>query len=111
MRSRPSPGGRPGCGRVLGDDELRDLGIFFADRRYGELVFLLEPGWLIGGSDFNGHGWTPAGMHGYHPDDPYSDGVFLCSHKPSARVHSIADVHPLMLAATNATSRAQETRS
>ena len=91
------------CGRILGDAELRDLGILFPDRRYGELVFLLEPGWLIGGSDFNGHGWTPAGMHGYHPDDRYSDGIFLSSRQPTTDVCSIADVYAVMLAAAQAT--------
>lgn len=101
---------RIACGRILADAELRDLGIFFPDRRYGELVFLLAPGWLIGGSDFNGHGWTPAGMHGYHPDDPYSDGVFLSSHEPATAIRSIVDVYAVMRAATRATSRQPETR-
>ncbi|HEY6270834.1 MAG TPA: alkaline phosphatase family protein [Terriglobales bacterium] len=81
------------CGRVLSDEELRQLGILFPDRRYGELIFLLHPGWLLSHSDFNGPGWTPAGMHGYHPDDPYSDAVFLSNRKPSADVRSIADVY------------------
>jgi len=81
------------CGRVLLDDELRQLGILFPDRRYGELIFLLHPGWLLSHSDFNGPGWTPAGMHGYHPDDPYSDAVFLSNRKPSAELKSIADVY------------------
>jgi hypothetical protein len=90
------------CGRVLTDDELQELGILFPDRRYGELVFLLDPGWLIGGSGFNGRGWTPAGMHGYHPDDPYSDGIFLRSHPPATEVRGIGDVYPLMSLAAEA---------
>lgn len=96
------------CGRILGDDELRDLGILFPDRRYGELVFLLEPGWLIGGSDFNGHGWTPAGMHGYHPDDAFSDAIFLSNRHPTTEVRTIADVYPLMLEAARAAARPGE---
>jgi hypothetical protein len=90
------------CGRMLTDDELEELGIFFPDRRYGELVFLLEPGWLIGGSDFSGHAWTPAGMHGYHPDDPYSDAVFLSTRQPPAALRVITDVYPLMMEAAQA---------
>ena len=96
------------CGRILGDDELRDLGILFPDRRYGELVFLLEPGWLIGGSDFNGQGWTPAGMHGYHPDDAFSDAIFLSNRHPTTEVRTIADVYPLMLEAARAAARPRE---
>ena len=90
------------CGRLLRDDELRELGIFFPDRRYGELVFLLDPGWVIGGSEFGGHGWTPAGMHGYHPDDPYSDAVFLSTNEPPAALRVITDVYPLMREAVQA---------
>jgi hypothetical protein len=90
------------CGRVLGDDELDDLGILFPDRRYGELVFLLDPGWLIGGSDFSGPGWRPAGMHGYHPDDRHSDAIFLSNRQPGPEVRTIADVYPLMLEAARA---------
>ncbi|MGH7368447.1 MAG: alkaline phosphatase family protein [Candidatus Rokuibacteriota bacterium] len=93
------------CGRILGDDELQDLGVLFPDRRYGELVFLFEPGWLIGGSGFNGPGWSPAGMHGYHPDDRYSDAILLSNRRPAAEVRTIADVYRLMLEAGRVTAR------
>jgi hypothetical protein len=81
------------CGRVVPDDELQQLGVFFADRRYGELIFLLHPGWLLSRSDFNGRGWMPVGMHGYHPEDPYSDAIFLSSRQPTFPVRTIADVY------------------
>ncbi|HLJ17356.1 MAG TPA: alkaline phosphatase family protein [Bryobacteraceae bacterium] len=84
------------CGRVLPDDELRDLGIYFEDRRYGETILLLNPGWMLAESDFNGRGWNPAGMHGYHPDDPDSDAVFLSNQRPSVSMHTIADVYQCM---------------
>jgi Type I phosphodiesterase / nucleotide pyrophosphatase len=88
------------CGRVLTDDDLESLGIRFPDRRYGHLVFLLNPGWLISSSDFNGSGWQPTGMHGYHPDDSYSDAVFLSTHEPPVRMRSISDAHASMLHAS-----------
>ena len=88
------------CGRVVPDEELRRLGIFFADRRFGEVIFLLRPGWLLSRSDFNGKGWMPQGMHGYHPEDPYSDAVFLSSSRPPVHLQTIADVYPCMLTAT-----------
>ncbi len=81
------------CGRVLADDELQRLGVMFPDRRYGEIIFLLHPGWLLSHGDFHGPGWMPAGMHGYHPDDPYSDAIFLSNRKPPAHLHCIADVY------------------
>jgi hypothetical protein len=87
------------CGRILDDSELERLGILFPDRRYGEVVALLEPGWLLSTSGFNGKRWRPAGMHGYHPDDPDSDGVFLASAPPSRPVKGLADVHDHLMAA------------
>jgi predicted AlkP superfamily pyrophosphatase or phosphodiesterase len=87
------------CGRVLPDEELRHLGVFFSDRRFGELVFLLHPGWLLSKSDFNGKGWMPNGMHGYHPEDSYSDAIFLSSSEPPVRVQTIGDVYTCMRSA------------
>lgn len=84
------------CGKVLSDSELERLGVFFPDRRYGELVFLLHPGWLISHSDFNGKGWMPLGMHGYHPEDAYSDGIFLSDKMPPLPVEGVADVYYCM---------------
>lgn len=62
-------------GRILPDDELEDLGTFFPDRYFGELIFLVEEGVLIVPSDM---GEKPlAAMHGYHPDDPQSYAALL----------------------------------
>jgi type I phosphodiesterase/nucleotide pyrophosphatase len=84
------------CGRIVSDEELRALGVFFDDRRFGEVIFLLRPGWIFSKSDFNGPQWRPTGMHGYHPDDSYSDGIFLASQTPDAEINSIADVYRCM---------------
>lgn len=79
-------------GRLLTDDELVEFGVFFPDHRYGELVMLLDPGCIIAESGFNGKGWKPAGMHGYHPDDPNSTAVFLSSESPKQTMVSVRDV-------------------
>ncbi|HLJ41032.1 MAG TPA: alkaline phosphatase family protein [Candidatus Acidoferrales bacterium] len=84
------------CGHIVPDEELKRLGVFFADRRFGELVFLLQPGWILSESDFNGKGWAPRGMHGYHPDDSYSDAIFLTNAKPRNSMQEIAEVHEFM---------------
>jgi hypothetical protein len=83
-------------GRILEDQELESLGILFPDRRYGEIIFLMDPGCLLSHSDFNGRSWMPLGMHGYHPDDPYSDAVFLSNKRPTADMKSIADIYGCM---------------
>jgi predicted AlkP superfamily pyrophosphatase or phosphodiesterase len=83
-------------GHVLTDDELEALGIRFSDRRYGQTIFLLEPGWLLSDSGFNGRGWTPAGMHGYHPDDGWSYGVLMANQIPDPPVTSLLDAYRLL---------------
>jgi hypothetical protein len=81
------------CGRVLSQKEMDKFGLHFSDQRYGELIFLLNPGSIVAESDFNGKGWFPEGMHGYHPDDSYSDAIFLSNEKPQQPMHTIADVY------------------
>jgi len=84
---------RTSCGRIVNDAELERLGVFFADRRYGEIVYLLDPGWLLATSDFNGDGWHPVGMHGYHPSDAHSDAIFLSNQDPCHQMKTLADIH------------------
>lgn len=65
-------------GRIVSDAELRELGTFFPDRYFGELIFLVEQGVLIVPSDM---GERPlAAMHGYHPDAPQSYAALLTNH-------------------------------
>ncbi len=87
---------RTTCGRILDDEELERLGILFSDRRYGEVIFLLNPGWLVARSDFNGDHWKPVGMHGYHPSDRDSDAIFLTNRHPRRQMLSIVDIYSCM---------------
>lgn len=87
------------CGQILPDEKLKKLGILFPDRRFGELIFLLDPGWILSESDFNGNGWNPKGMHGYDPADPFSDAIFLSSREPSVPINTIIDLFPYMQSA------------
>jgi len=75
------------CGTVLPDEELERLGILFRDRRFGHLVFLMRPGWVINPSHMGSV--PPAGMHGYHPDeDRGADAALLATHAiPDAVAH------------------------
>lgn len=88
------------CGRILPDEELKELGVYFDDRRFGEVVFLLQPGCLLERSDFNGPRWNPSGMHGYHPEDADSDGIFLSNKPPRAAMKSVIDLNRWMREAT-----------
>lgn len=84
------------CGRILSEEELKTEGVLFEDRRYGQTIFLLNPGCMMGRSDFNNRGWNPSGMHGFHPDDPYSSGVFLSNRDPGVLIRSITDLYGWM---------------
>jgi hypothetical protein len=84
------------CGRVLGSDELRELGCDFDGDRFGELVFLLDAGAIIVPSHMGRKPIT--GMHGYHPDHPDSDAALLSNVEPTVDVEAITDVFSLMVA-------------
>ncbi len=65
-------------GRLLDEQELRQLGVWFDDFQYGDLIFLSEPHHLIIPSYM---GAKPiAGMHGYHPDSPDA-AASICSNR------------------------------
>ncbi|MGN6594051.1 MAG: alkaline phosphatase family protein [Terriglobales bacterium] len=80
------------CGRVLNEAELRRHGIWFPDGRFGELIFLLDAGCMVGEGEFNGRGWNPHGMHGYHPDDIDSDASLLSNCPADASRSDIQDL-------------------
>jgi Type I phosphodiesterase / nucleotide pyrophosphatase len=84
------------CGRILRDRELQELGVYFPDQRYGETIFLLNSGCMFFRSDFHSGNWLPTGMHGYHPDDPYSDAVFLSNRPPASPLKTIRDIYDYM---------------
>lgn len=68
-----------GGGRWLELADLERYGVDFADRRFGEDIFLLDPGGLVVPSYM---GAAPVrGMHGYRPEEPTSRAIAL-SNRP-----------------------------
>ena len=71
-----------GVGRLLGENDLARHGLNFTDNRYGDAVFLVEPGCLLSPS-FMEMPFVPfasteiKGMHGYTPEEPSTRGLFL----------------------------------
>ena len=62
-------------GRILPEAELAELHTLFADRYFGELIFLVREGVLIVPSHM---GERPLrGMHGYHPVEKHSYAALL----------------------------------
>ncbi len=77
-------------GSVLSDAELKSMGAYFPDHKYGELIFLMKPGILINPSFM---GRKPVfGMHGYHPSDPDSCAMIIKNGPIPAHVNKITDV-------------------
>jgi hypothetical protein len=94
-------------GRILPDDELKQMRVFFADRYFGELIFLVKEGVLIVPSHM---GERPIrAMHGYHPDDPQSYAALL-SNQPEvpADIVAIPDLFRLMTRDAAAAKAANE---
>jgi Type I phosphodiesterase / nucleotide pyrophosphatase len=82
-------------GRIIPDSELADLGALFADRYFGELIFVVKEGVLIVPSHM---GKRPIrGMHGYHPTEKQSYAV-LCTNqdKIPEDISAIPDIYRLM---------------
>jgi hypothetical protein len=65
------------CGSILTDDDLRSEGVFFEDQRFGELVFLMDPGVLMVPNHMGAN--APRGMHGFSPGHPDSCAVMMSS--------------------------------
>ncbi|OQX22592.1 MAG: hypothetical protein BWK75_00360 [Candidatus Altiarchaeales archaeon A3] len=65
-----------GCGRILTDEDYEKYRIRFKDNRYGDLIWLANPGTLIFPNFF---GWNKPvkGMHGYAPECEDNKGVFM----------------------------------
>jgi predicted AlkP superfamily pyrophosphatase or phosphodiesterase len=96
-------------GRILGDTELRKLGTFFADRYFGELIFLLEEGTLIVPSHM---GERPIrAMHGYHPDAPHTAAALMTNQAglPDG-IAAIPDMYRLMTRDAEAAHAANHAR-
>jgi len=75
-------------GRWLSKAELANEGVAFADARYGDDVFLLEPGALLVPS-FMGRD-PVAAMHGYDPAHPDMAGVLAANRPLPADVTHLA---------------------
>jgi hypothetical protein len=83
-------------GRLLSETERKALGIAFEDRRYGDLVYLMDPGVLICPSDMGRIRFD--GMHGFHPkEDDSAHAVLLASEPLDAPVTHLTDVLGVLL--------------
>jgi hypothetical protein len=87
--------GRAPSGRVLSAAELRDLGVSFPDGRFGDLIYLADPGVIILPSHMGSE--TIAAMHGYHPDTAEMHSALFTNDEPPAADMALCDVAAFML--------------
>ena len=82
-------------GNILDEEELKALGVYWPDGKFGQLMFLVNPGILIVPSHMGKK--AMAGMHGYHPEDPSADGIFLSNQILDKNPKHLTDLFPLMV--------------
>jgi hypothetical protein len=84
-------------GFVLGDEHLQRYRLQMPDRRYGDLIFYLDRPAIFSKTIW-GFGRNQKSMHGYLPEYPDSDGVFLSQQPVIEGTHvELADVLPTLL--------------
>ena len=82
------------CGHWLSEEEEKHYGIYRADRKFGDAIFLMDPGIQIVPSDM---GAKPLnGMHGFAPEDKDSQAVILSTEEIPEGVRKVADYFGLM---------------
>lgn len=77
-------------GSVLDQTQLEAFGADFPGCRFGDAIFLIDPGWLIVPSFMSRTGL--AAMHGYSPDDADADAMIVCSEPVAAETRAITDL-------------------
>lgn len=83
-------------GRVLSDRDLKGYGCDFPEAKFGELIFLLDPGVLLCPSFM---GEKPiAAMHGYAPEHKDSLAMFATSSSIESPPRRLDDLYGLMQA-------------
>lgn len=81
-------------GRTLTREDYVNWHCNFGDDRFGELIFLMQPGWLIVPS-YMGLKAIP-GMHGYDPEDKDSYASVLSNQPLPEWVRDLTDLRTLM---------------
>jgi len=85
-------------GRILHEEELRNLGVNFPDAQYGDIIFLMNSGVQIAPC-FMGRK-AIAGMHGFHPSEPDSKAMICSNHPLPETLTRIQQIFGLMCQAT-----------
>ncbi|MBN2860534.1 MAG: alkaline phosphatase family protein, partial [Sphaerochaetaceae bacterium] len=80
-------------GQILSEETLKEWGVDFPDKRFGDLFFLMNPGVLIVPSHMGER--TIAGMHGYSPLDSDSTAAFASNFELDSYPQGLEDLYTL----------------
>ncbi|MFA5156295.1 MAG: glycosyltransferase [Candidatus Omnitrophota bacterium] len=81
-------------GRILPENEIKELGIDFSNDMYGEVIFLMDAGVVINPS-FMGNR-QPQGMHGFDIKNSTMDAVLVSNQKIEQKIDDVKDFFKLM---------------
>ena len=84
-----------GCGRVLSEEDRKELGLRFRTNEYGDVIFVMDAGRLIVPSHVGGRALKA--MHGFHPSDVHSRASFLSSKEINSPPRHIRDMFSLFV--------------
>lgn len=82
-------------GRLLGEDDRERLRIGITDGRFGDIIFLADPGVIILPSYMSTD--PVRGMHGYHPDSAGMFSVMLTNDADVEGEWTICDIAPWLV--------------
>ena len=86
-------------GRFLSVDEMKEWGVYFEDGKYGDDIFLVEPGVQLNPSDMGGKALP--GMHRYDPSDKDSNAVWMANYKAQKEPTEVREIFDCMLEKVN----------
>lgn len=81
-------------GKVLSDEDLKTFKCLFPSKKFGDLIFLCDPGYVLLPNFFGD--LLPRGMHGYDPNAKDYATFFGCNKKLSSQPLHISQITPLL---------------
>jgi hypothetical protein len=82
-------------GHLLENGEAERLGVLYPDGRFGDLLFLVDPGTIILPSYMGKE--RVAAMHGYHPESPCMHSALLSNVETGIYPAALADIASYLL--------------
>jgi len=83
------------CGRIIEKDELAREGCWFDDHRFGQIIFIANPGTVFTPNHIQRESSLAA--RGYHPDTPGMAAAFMCNLPGIVPPATLPDIHDFLV--------------